>query len=122
MATDHDAYAALRHRDYRHLLAGGTLASIGGEVQAVAVGWELYDRTGSAALLGLAGLAQFLPVLTLALPAGQVADRYDRKLVYQSAQVMMMVSSLALAGLSWWHGPVPLVFVCLVLAGAARAF
>jgi MFS family permease len=121
MPGDHDAYAALRQRDYRHLLGGGVLASIGAEVQAVAVGWELYERTRSPALLGLAGLAQFLPVLTLALPAGQIADRYNRKFVYQCAQGMMLLASLGLAGLSWSHGPVPLVFACLLLAGAARA-
>ena len=69
MPPDHDAYAALRHRDYRCLLSGATLSSIGLGVQTVAVGWEVYDRTGSALMLGLTGLAQFLPVLLFALPA-----------------------------------------------------
>ncbi len=118
----HDPYAALRHRDYRHLLSGGVLSSLGGEVQAVAVGWELYERTRSPAYLGLAGLAQFLPVLLLALPAGHVADRYSRKVVLQCAQGGMLLASATLAILSLTQGPVPLVFVCLLLAGAGRAF
>jgi hypothetical protein len=45
----HDPYAALRHRDFRLSLAGTVLASVGNEMQAVAVGWELYERTGSGA-------------------------------------------------------------------------
>ncbi|MCI0742987.1 MAG: MFS transporter [Gemmataceae bacterium] len=118
----HDPYAALRYRDYRCLLAGGVTASIGSEIQAVVVGWELYERTGSAWNLGLAYLAQFLPVLLLALPAGQAADRYSRKLVFQLAQTTAALASLALAALSALEGPVELVFVCLLLAGTARAF
>ncbi len=122
MAEAHDPYAALRRRDYRLLLAAGVLASIGAEVQATAVGWELYLRTGSAAALGFAGLAQFLPVLALALPAGQAADRYNRRLLFQVAQGAAGLASLGLAVLSFGRGPVELIFVCLVLAGAARAF
>src|SRR5262249_20594303 len=53
MSQAYDPYAALRHRDYRLLLSGGVLASLGAEIQAVAVGWELYRRTHSAAVLGL---------------------------------------------------------------------
>src|SRR5262245_30373381 len=86
--SEHDAYAALRHRDYRCLLAGGVLAALGSEVQAAAVAWELYRRTGSAWVLGLSGLAQFLPILLLALPAGQVADRFSRKRIFQLAQLV----------------------------------
>ncbi len=122
MIEAHDPYAALRQRDYRCLLSGGVLASIGTEMQAVAVGWELFERTGSAAILGLTGLAQFLPVLLLTLPAGHVADRYSRKRLVQLAQLTAMVGSVGLAVLSYLQGPIPLVFVCLVLSGAGRAF
>ena len=121
MPDAHDPYAALRHRDYRLLLASGFLASVGAEVQATAVGWELYQRTGSAAALGFAGLAQFLPVLLLALPAGHAADRYSRRLLFQLAQAAAGVASLGLAVLSFSQGPVALIYGCLLLAGAARA-
>ena len=121
MPEVHDPYAALRCRDYRLLLAGGVLASVGGEIEAVAVGWELYQRTHSAAALGFAGLAQFLPVLLLALPAGQAADRYSRRLLFQLAQGTAAVAALGLAALSFWQGPVELVYLCLLLAGVARA-
>jgi MFS family permease len=122
MSAAHDPYGALRLGDYRRLLAGNVLGAVGSEAQAVAVGWELYERTGSPAALGLTGLAQFLPVLLLALPAGQAADRYSRKGLLQAALAGMALASLGLAALSVVEGPVPLVYVCLVLAGVCRAF
>src|SRR5947209_18854898 len=111
MSPAHDPYAALRHRDYRLLLSAGVLASVGGEIQAVAVGWELYLRTESAAYLGLAGLAQFLPVLLLALPAGHAADLYSRKVLLQLAQGVMILAALGLAALSLLHGPAVLMLL-----------
>jgi MFS family permease len=121
MTQAHDPYSALRYRDYRCLLAGSVLASIGGEALAVAVGWELYERTNSKAVLGLTGLAQFLPVLLLALPAGQAVDRYNRKLLLQLAQVTIALAALGLAALSWFSGPVWVIFVCLALIGCGRS-
>jgi MFS family permease len=119
----HDPYAALRQRDFRRLLLGtSVLYTLGMEMQATVVGWELYRRTGSEAALGFAGLAQFLPVLLLALPAGQYADRHNRQRLLVAAQGLAAVTSLGLAALSFWQGPVALMFLCLVLVGVARAF
>jgi MFS family permease len=122
MHRTHDPYAALRHRDYRRVLAGSVLAAMGTEMQAVAVGWELYQRTDSPAALGIVGLVQFLPVLLLSLPAGHAADRYSRKYIVALALGLMVIASLGLAGLSLSKGPVPLIYVCLLLAGISRAF
>src|SRR5688500_12732118 len=105
MPDPHDPYGALRVRDYRRLLGGNVLAAVGSEMLAVAVGWELYERTDSAWNLGLVGLAQFLPVLLLGLPAGQAADRYSRKGLLMGAQGLMAASALGLAALSEAEGP-----------------
>ena len=105
MDEAHDPYAALRHRDYLLLLTGSLLASMGGEMQSVAVGWELYQRTNSATALGLVGLVQFLPVLLLSLPAGHAADRYSRKRLLAAGQALMALASLGLAALSYAEGP-----------------
>src|ERR671916_153018 len=104
--TTHDPYAALRLRDFRLFLIASVTASLGVEMQAVTVGWELYERTGSALALGLVGLVQIVPVLVLALPAGHVADRYSRKHVLIVAQGVMALASLGLAALSHGRGPV----------------
>jgi MFS family permease len=119
---DHDPYEALRVPGYLPYITGGVLSSIGAEIQAVAVGWELYQRTSSAQMLGFTGLAQFLPVLLFALPAGQVADHFNRRKVFQCAQALSVIASLWLAYLSWTLGPIPLIFVALTLSGIGRAF
>jgi MFS family permease len=117
-----DPYEALRNADYRRLLAGNILASVGSEMQSVAIGWELYQRTNSAAALGLVGLVQFLPVILLSLPAGHAADRYSRKKLLVSALGVMACASLGLAALSFFQGPVPLIYVCLLVVGISQAF
>src|SRR4051794_41680745 len=117
----HDPYAAFRFPDFRRYMLAGTILTIGGQMQSVAVGWELYDRTRSETALGLVGLAQFLPVLLLALPAGHAADRYSRRTLLVAAQSLMLLASSGLAALSYFRGPVPLVYVCLLLVGIAHA-
>ena len=52
------------------------LALLGAQMQFVAVGWDIYERTGQSLQLGLVGLVQVIPVILLALPAGQVIDRW----------------------------------------------
>src|SRR3954470_9427652 len=113
----HDPYAAFRFADFRRYMLAGTILTIGGQMQSVAVGWELYERTRSATALGLVGLVQFLPVLLLALPAGHAADRYRRKTLLLVSQGLMMVASSGLALLSYRQGPVSLIYGCLLLAG-----
>src|SRR5207253_1773223 len=122
MPNGHDPYAALRHSDYRRLFCGAILANMGGQMQSVAVGWELYQRTESATALGLVGLVQVVPILLLSLPAGHIADRYSRKRVLMIAQGFMALCSLGLATMSFLQLPVPLVYFCLLGAGIARAF
>jgi MFS family permease len=121
MSRTHDPYAALRSPQYRKLLIGNMLAGIGSEMQAVAVGWELYQRTNSATALGLVGLMQFVPFCLLALPAGHAVDRYNRKRIFMIAQLLGASVAVGLCLLSAWQGPVPLVYLCLIGAGAAQA-
>jgi MFS family permease len=120
--STHDPYAVLRHRDFRFYLIAAMLGTIGNEMQAVAVGWELYDRTGSALDLGLVGLVQAAPVLLLVLPAGQLADRVSRRRIIVASQLMLLVASLGLAVVSAWRAPVGMVYGCLGLVGIANAF
>jgi MFS family permease len=122
MAEPHDPYAALRVPDFRRLLLCGLLASIASEIQAVAVGWELYQRTNDPLALGFVGFVQFLPVLLLSLPAGHAADRYSRKWLVAGSLVLTTTASLGLAAISLFQGPVWLIYVCIGLVGVAQAF
>ncbi len=118
----HDPYLALRFRDFRLLLIGVCIGSFGQQMLTVALGWELYNRTGSALVLGGIGLAQIIPVILLSLPAGHVADRYSRKRIMLCAQVALALGALGLAVLSGRHGPLILIYGCLTLIGGAQAF
>jgi MFS family permease len=122
MPDGHDPYAALRSPDYRRVLTANVLGATGFGMQFLAVEWEMYQRTHSAAALGLIGFIQFLPVLILAIPAGQLADRMSRKWLFVIAQGIMAIASLGLTLVSWFHGPVLLVYVCLLIVGVGRAF
>src|SRR6266702_318341 len=103
----HDHYAAFRFGGFR-LFTGGNLLSITGRLMlAVAVEWEIYARTHSATALGLVGLAIAVPVVTLSLPAGHLADRFSRKHIILWSQIFSALISLALALVSWKHLSIP---------------
>lgn len=118
----HDPYQALRSRDFRVLLIGTFIATMGEQMVNVALGWELYDRTGSALVLGIVGLVQVIPVLILSLPAGHVADKLNRKYIVIASLLLLAFSSLGLMLLSWLHGPLLIIYGCLFLLGVATAF
>lgn len=95
---------------------------MGWQMLQVALGWELYERTHSALALGLVGLVTAIPVVLLALPAGHLADRMDRKKIVTAAQVVFILMSLSLAALSQIKGPVMLMFAILLVRGVAQAY
>ncbi|HEX8916449.1 MAG TPA: MFS transporter [Humisphaera sp.] len=99
----HDPYAALRVGDFRLFSLGFAASVIGLQAMSVAVGWELYARTGSKAVLGLVGLVQVVPVLVLSLPAGHVADRFDRRRVLLLSQFLLAVIGAAMAWASFGY-------------------
>lgn len=121
IADPHDPYLVLRNVDFRRFVLAGMIATLGGQMQGVAVGWELYERTSSPTALGLVGLAQVVPVILLAIPAGHAADRYDRKLQLVAAQVLLGAASVGLAVLSALDGPIALTYLCLALSGVGQA-
>jgi MFS family permease len=118
----HDPYAALRYRDFRLVVAGRFVATLGEMMVSVAIGWELYQRTNSALALGFVGLTLVIPVLLLSLPAGHMADHYNRQRIVVLAQVLLLFASLSLAALSWTQGALPLVYGALFLIGVGGAF
>ena len=77
-------YAIFRNRDFTLYLAGRLVAVLGQQMFAMAVGWELYERTGSALALGLVGLTLMVPMFLFTLPAGHIADNYSRKRIIVS--------------------------------------
>jgi len=70
---------AFEHRDFRLFWLAVGLEAVAMTMMQVAIGWQVYAITGDPLDLGLIGLAEFLPLLVLALPAGQMADRLPRR-------------------------------------------
>lgn len=117
-----DSFAALRHPGVPQFILGRLFSGMATTILSVAVGWQLYERTGSAFALGLVGLVELVPVLALALPAGVAADRISRRKLAMAAHVVLGLCTLTLAALTYFEGPVPLYYVVLFVVGAAVAF
>ena len=115
--------SVFRLRDFRFFLAGRFLGTLGSQIQSVAVGWQVYDITRSPMALGFVGLAQFLPMVLLMLPAGDVADRVDRRIIISTSYGLQAVAIALLIGLTRMETHVVWPFyVVLVLTGVSRAF
>ncbi len=100
-APRHDPYASLRIANFRRFLGSSLLANVGLQMQSMAVGWEIYHRTGSYRALALVGLVQVIPLVVLAIPAGHVADRFPRKWIVALSMTLAAAGSLALLAVSW---------------------
>jgi MFS family permease len=112
-----------RHRPFRLLFTTRAAANTANQMQAVAVGWLIYDLTGSALALGLIGLVQFIPPLCLTLFAGQTVDHYSRRLILTCCYTVEMSISLGLLALATFvHHPVGLIFTLLLANAVARTF
>lgn len=93
------------------------------QVQAIVVAWQIYDITQDPLSLAWVGLAQFIPMLLLLLPAGDLIDRFDRKRILTISWVVAGLCSAALFALSFnAHLDVSWVYGVLVAFGCARAF
>jgi MFS family permease len=116
-------FAALRSRDYRLLLGGQAISLTGSQMQQVAVIWQLYLLTKSPLALGLLGFFRIVPIATLALGGGVLADAFDRRRVMLVTQSMLALASVTLAWLSWTGRTTPqAIYGLAMLAGAATAF
>ncbi|HVU00430.1 MAG TPA: MFS transporter [Polyangiaceae bacterium] len=117
------AAAALGYRDFRLFQVGRFTAVVGTQMLSVAVGWQVYDLTRRPLDLGYVGLAQFLPGFVLALPAGHVADRADRRRIVALCQaVYVLVAAALIAFVETGASSPALIYALLVAFGAARGF
>ena len=122
-ASGLSGWVAFTHRDFALYFAARFLSATALHMQAVAVGWLIYDLTRNAFALGLVGLAAFLPAVGLALVTGHAADRFDRRAILL---VTCAIFALAGAGLvAFAHSgsrEVWPIYALVVLFGVARAF
>jgi MFS family permease len=115
--------SVLRHPPFARFWCSRVLSIVAFQIQAVAVGWQVYAISGRALDLGLVGLAQFVPMILLTLLVGHTADRYDRRAISSLCQTAegLATATLALGTLAGWLD-VPRVLAIVAVIGAARAF
>jgi len=125
--SPHPAYASLRSvlamRDFRYFLGGRLAGMLATQIMSVAVGWHIYELTNSALALGYVGLAQFLPMVLLILPAGDVADRFDRRIIIALSYLVQAGVAASFLLLIWFgiEDVLP-YYAALFLFGVGRAF
>ena len=86
MAERHDPYISLRNPNFLWYVASLVALTLGTQIQATVVAWQVYALTKDPLSLGLVGLAEALPFIGAALYAGHIADRHNRKLLSLVAQ------------------------------------
>src|SRR5262245_6531063 len=101
--------APLRHRDFSLFLIGWGTTRFGRAIEETGAFWLVYDLTGSAAMLGVLGLARAVPAITLGPFAGAVADRVNQRKILIITQSLGGLASLAAGtliatgGIEVWH-------------------
>jgi MFS family permease len=119
----HDAYASLRFPEYRAYLAASGAVSVATQIQSAVLGWQVYALTRDPLSLGLVGLAEALPFLSLTLVGGWAADRADRRALSLASLAAVAASGAWLLGLSLRSPRSALPFYgAQALAGLGRAF
>ena len=125
--TEHDPYAALRYGGFRLYIVLLAAMTMGMQLQAVVVGWQVYEITRDPLSLGLIGLAEALPFIATALYAGHIADRMNRKRVALISLAVLLLCSVALLVFTLQperflnRSALP-IYIVIFVSGIARSF
>jgi MFS family permease len=122
--SKHDPYAALRFPEFRYFILTRFLTTIALQIQAVVVSWKIYELTKNPLSLGLIGLSEAIPALSVALYAGYVVDKNDRRKVVFASLFLLFICSAALflSTAYSFTGLVSLMYAIIFISGIARGF
>lgn len=116
-------FRALKHRAYLFVWIGSLLSNIGTWMENVGQGWVVASQTHSPFQVELLSFAQFIPIIFLAIPAGILADRYNRRKILMNAQIAMCFFAIVLAVVAHLgKATANLVILITFLEGTAYAF
>jgi MFS family permease len=123
MSADVATGAAFVHRDFRLYVASSFIENAAIQMVGVAIGWQVYALTHRALDLGYVGLVQLVPGVALALPAGHVADRFNRARVFAASNASLAVCAALLFAITS-HGiaNVVTIYTVLFFVGVSRTF
>jgi len=126
MTAPSDPYASLRVPDFRRFIAFLAAQTLATMMQTVAVGWQIYLVTRDPLALGIVGLAEALPFIAFALPAGHLADRVDRRRLSLAALSVLVACSATLftvTRLGWVRpGTAWVIYSVIFVSGIARSY
>src|SRR6476659_7556987 len=127
MADRHDPYVSLRNPNFLWYVASLVALTVGTQIQATVVAWQVYALTKDPLSLGLVGLAEALPFIGAALYAGHIADRHNRKVLSLIAVAVQVGCGVALLVLTinsarFLAGSVWPIYAVVGLSGLARSF
>ena len=127
MTARHDPYVSLRNPNFLWYVASLVVLTLGTQIQATVVAWQVYALTKDALSLGLVGLAEALPFIGAALYAGHIADRHNRKALSMIALVVQLGCGVALLVFTVYSdrvltGSVVPVYAVVSVSGLARSF
>jgi MFS family permease len=124
----HDPYIALRNPEFRFFLALRLFITLAIQIEAVIVGWQVYEITQDALSLGLIGLAEAIPAITVALYAGHLADIGNRKHIILVCLLVLLLCGIALLTITTYSHIIPKnelligIYVIIFFTGVARGF
>jgi MFS family permease len=123
----HNPYLALKNKSFVKFITGKFCLTVAMQIQAVVVSWQIYQITKDPLSLGIIGLVEAIPSLSVALFAGYLTDHYSRKKIVQNTCLLILATSLGLWFMSLGLIPVTLVttlpyYILLFLNGVARGF
>jgi MFS family permease len=109
-------FAPFRYPAFRAIWTANLWSALGSTVQSVAAAWLMTDLSHSHHMVAMIQASTTIPIMLLGIPAGAIADNYDRRRVMLAAQIGMLVVSTVLALLSWRGLVTPYVLLALTLA------
>jgi MFS family permease len=129
-AQKHDPFAAIRIGEYRHLLMGRFLFIMGLRMMGTLVGWWVYELTNEPFAIGLIGLAEVIPAVSLSLYAGHVIDISEKRGLLLKGVALYLSCALLLVGLSTHYTATQLsnhwiafsIYIIIFFTGVFRAF
>jgi MFS family permease len=123
MVKNLKTFSSLKFPDFRNYYLGTVFSEVGTQMQVVAINWQIYELTDSAASLGLVGLSAFLAVIIFSLPSGLIVDKLNRKKVLLFSQFFPFLIALTLAYMSYFNTISPLaIYILVFLTFASQAF
>ena len=127
MAARHDPYVSLRNPNFLWYVASLVVATLGTQIQATVVAWQVYALTKDPLSLGLVGLAEAVPFIGAALYAGHIADRHHRKTLSMVALAVQLGCGAALLLLTVYSGQLLArtilpIYAVVCVSGLARSF